>query len=87
MNFSTASCIAFITKLDPSSIPTAKLYGKRWAANFDVSVRATCVATRRRIAVGTPRGRSLEWSDGSLWRQNRYTSVKNRLIVGGMLFL
>lgn len=42
-----------------------------------------CDAKIRRIAVGIPIGRSFERSLGSLWRQNRYVSVKNfRASVG-----
>ena len=49
-------------------------------------VRATWLAMRRRIAVGMPRGRSLVVSLGSLWIQNKQTSVKKRLMHCGSLF-
>ena len=42
-------------------------------------------ARMRRIAVGIPIGRSLDRFVWSLWRQNRYVSVKNFLAWCGMV--
>ena len=77
MYFSTDKDIALIIKSIPPLMPTAKLKGRRYCANLSFMVMAMCVASRRRMAVGIPMGRSFRRSFWSLWRQNRYVSVKN----------
>jgi hypothetical protein len=55
----------------PPPTPTAKLKGKRYSAKELEYSKRTRMAEMRRIAEGTPRGRSLVLSSGSFSRATR----------------
>ena len=84
MKQSIESCILLMMKSIPLGTPTAQLYGSRCKANLSFQLVAMCVAMIRRIAEGMPIGQSFHSSVGSLWRQNRYVSVKKWQAAGGI---